>query len=671
MKSGWSAKGSNGNMADNIGTAYVQIEPSFEGVTPKIEQHFDGEGEKASKSFGNGFASVVGTVGKAFAGAAAAGATAVAGLTKQAVSSFSEFEQLRGGAELLFGDAFGKVLTDANHAFSDVQMSVNDYLATANSYATGLKEALGGDEMAAADLTNKIITAQADIVAATGNSSEAVSNAFAGIMKNNFSMLDNLQLGIKPTKEGMQEVIDKMNEWNAEQGHATQYQMGNLADMQSAIVDYVSYVGMAGYAHNEASSTIEGALATAKASWENLLTAIAVGDMDTISTAIENLVSSASQLGANLQPVIEKALGGISILITEMGPQIAAALPDMISQVLPGLLSAGVDIVKTLGEGILQALPDLMPTITDVILQLCDMLVQMLPQLIEVGMQVILQLAMGIAQALPELIPTIVETVLTIATYLIDNVDLLIDAAIALIIGLAEGLIEALPKLIEKAPEIVTKLGDAIIRNAPKILGAAISLILTLIEGIVKCWGKVFEIGAQIIEKIKGGFNSKSAESQKWGRDLIDNFINGIKEKWEHLKQTVGQVAESIKSYLGFSEPEEGPLSNFHTYAPDMMELYAKGITENAGLVKNALTEATSGLMNTSVDVSAVRTIQTNNESVSSDSGVSMGRVAALLETFVENFKQEIYLDTGVLVGATAPAYNTALGQIAVRGGNR
>lgn len=653
-------------MADNIGTAYVQIEPSFEGVTPKIEQHFGGEGEKASKSFGNGFASVVGTVGKAFAGAAAAGATAVTGLTKQAVSSFSEFEQLRGGAELLFGNAFGKVLTDANHAFSDVQMSVNDYLATANSYATGLKEALGGDEMAAADLTNKIITAQADIVAATGNSSEAVANAFAGIMKNNFNMLDNLQLGIKPTKEGMQEVIDKMNELNG-----TKYEMGNLADMQSAIVDYVAYVGMAGYAHNEAASTIQGSLATAKASWENLLTAIAVGDMDTISTAIENLVSSASQLGANLQPIIEKALGGISILITEMGPQIAAALPDMISQVLPGLLSAGVDIIKTLGEGILNAIPELLPTITDVILSLCNMLVQNLPSLIEVGLQVILQLALGIAQALPELIPSVIDTILTIAEYLIDNVDLLIDAAIALIIGLADGLISALPRLIEKAPEIVTKLGDAIIRNAPKILGAAISLILTLIEGIVKCWGKVFEIGAQIIEKIKGGFTSKSAESQQWGRDLIDNFINGIKEKWEHLKQTVGQVAESIKSYLGFSEPEEGPLSNFHTYAPDMMELYAKGITENAGLVQDALTEATTGMMNPSFDVNSVRTIQSTNSTMSQNGGESFGELTALLKDFITNFKQDIYLDTGALVGATTGAYNVALGQIATRGGRR
>ena len=78
-------------MADNIGTAYVQIEPSFEGVTPKIEQHFGGEGQNAGKSFGSGFGSVVGVVGKAMAGAAAAGATAVAGVVKNAVSAFGEY----------------------------------------------------------------------------------------------------------------------------------------------------------------------------------------------------------------------------------------------------------------------------------------------------------------------------------------------------------------------------------------------------------------------------------------------------------------------------------------------------------------------------------------------------------------------------------------------------
>ena len=656
-------------MADNIGTAYVQIEPSFDGVTPKIEQHFGGEGEKASKSFGSGFGSVVGTVGKVMAGAAAAGATAVAGLTKSALSAYSDFEQLQGGAELLFDNAFNTVANNAATAFSRVQMSANDYLTQANSYATGLKEALKGDSQAAAELTDRIIVAQADIVAATGNSAESVSNAFAGIMKNNFSMLDNLQLGIKPTKEGMQEVIDKMNKWNAEQGKATKYQMGNLADMQSAIVDYVSYVGMAGYAHDEASGTIQGSLAQAQASWDNLLTALGTGDTATISASIDNLVTSVGSLASNVKPIVEQALMGISTLITELAPQIASALPSLISEVLPGLLTAGVDIIKALGEGIIQAIPDLMPTITDVIMQLCDMLIQMAPDLIKVGLEVIVQLALGIAQALPELIPTVVETIITIAEYLIENVDLLIDAAIALIMGLADGLISALPVLIEKAPEIVMKLVEALIRNAPKVLDASVELIFKLIEGFVKNWTKIFQLGKDIVDKVKEGFSDKVKEAKEWGKDMIQNFIDGIMSKFESLKSSVKQCAQAVKNFLGFSEPEEGPLSNFHTFAPDMMKLYAEGITENVGLVKTALSDATSEIMGSSIDVDAVQSVQASVVPAQSDD--RLGKIENLIGQFIDTFHQDIYLDTGALVGGTVNAYNSALGKLAVQGAGR
>lgn len=669
MKSGWSAKGSNGNMADNIGTAYVQIEPSFEGVTPKIEQHFGGEGEKAGKSFGGGFGSVVGVVGKAMAGAAAAGSAAVTGVVKSAASAFADYEQLTGGITTLFEDLDEDVIENAQNAFRTAGLSANDYMETVMSFSASLNQSLirtDGNIARSAELADKAIVDMSDNANKMGSSMESIQNAYQGFAKQNYTMLDNLKLGYGGTKEEMQRLLS-----DASKIAGVKFDISNYSDIIEAIHVIQEDMGITGTTSLEASETITGSLSAVKASWENMMVAIATGDNNALQTQIDNLMATVEAFAGNILPVVQQALLGVSELITRLAPEIAAALPDLIAQILPGLLEAGVQIITSLAQGIIQAIPQLMPAITDVILQLCQMLVQMLPQLIEVGMRVILELAMGIAQALPELIPTIVETVLTIATYLIENVDLLIDAAIALIMGLAEGLITALPVLIEKAPEIVIKLVEAIIRNAPKILEAATKLIFMLVEGIVKLFGKIVEVGAKLVQQVKDGFSQKVEDAKNWGKDLIDNFINGIKEKWEHLKQTVGQVAESIKSYLGFSEPEEGPLSNFHTYAPDMMELYAKGITDNAGLVRDALTDATSGLMNTSVDVSAVRTIQSNNESVSADSGVSMGRVAALLETFVENFKQEIYLDTGVLVGATAPAYNTALGQIAVRGGNR
>lgn len=250
---------------------------------------------------------------------------------KAAVEAYADYEQLVGGTELLFGaggkslgeyaesvgktvgevydeyhallDAQDTVMKNAAEAYKTVQMSANDYLSQVNALATGLKTSLNGDEQAAADLAHKVLVAEADVVAATGASQEAVQNAFNGIMKTNYTMLDNLQLGINPTKEGFQEMIDKVNEWNAANGEATNYQMDNLADMQSALVDYIEMQGMAGYAAAEAAGTISGSIASMKAAWQNFLTGLADPDAD-LDQLTDNLTETVIQVAKNLLPVI-------------------------------------------------------------------------------------------------------------------------------------------------------------------------------------------------------------------------------------------------------------------------------------------------------------------------------------------------------------------------------
>ena len=125
-------------------------------------------------------------------------------LGKASYSSYARFEQLSGGAQLMFGDAYDFVSQKAKNAYKTVQMSQNDYLQQVNGFATGLKSSLDGNARAAAELADRSITAEADVVAATGNTQEAVQNAFNGIMKSNYTMLDNLQRGITPTKQGFQ-----------------------------------------------------------------------------------------------------------------------------------------------------------------------------------------------------------------------------------------------------------------------------------------------------------------------------------------------------------------------------------------------------------------------------------------------------------------------------------
>ena len=193
---------------------------------------------KITSGLGKGLATAA-KIGTAAVGAAAAGITA---LTTAAVNNYAEYEQLVGGAQLMFGNAYETVAKNAQDAYKTVQMSQNEYLQQVNGFATGLKTALGGNEQAAAELAHNIVQAEADIIAATGNSAENVQNAFNGIMKSNFTMLDNLQIGITPTKEGFQEVINKMREVGVEHYLVEQDNAADLPDTFNQVARSVKYL---------------------------------------------------------------------------------------------------------------------------------------------------------------------------------------------------------------------------------------------------------------------------------------------------------------------------------------------------------------------------------------------------------------------------------------------
>lgn len=280
----------------------------------EYDRGIDGASRKTST-----FASVLKTA--IAGGAIVAGmkklADVVTDIGKASYESYKSYEQLAGGAQLMFGNAYDFVAQKARNAYKTVQMSQNDYLQQVNGFATGLKTALGGNVQAAAELADKVITAEADVVAATGNTQEAVQNAFNGIMKSNFTMLDNLQLGITPTKEGFQQLIDKVNEWNAENGEATAYTIDNLADCQAALVDYIEMQGLSNYAAEEAARTIEGSTAAAKAAWENLVTGMADSNAD-IEELTQNFVDSVFTAGKNIVPRVKQIATGIGTATTEI-----------------------------------------------------------------------------------------------------------------------------------------------------------------------------------------------------------------------------------------------------------------------------------------------------------------------------------------------------------------
>lgn len=129
-------------------------------------------------------------------GAAAIGvaSAAVGALTKQSLDGYAEYEQLVGGVETLFKNSADVVMEYANNAYKTAGLSANQYMDTVTSFSASLLQGLGGDTEAAAKTADLAITDMADNANKMGTSMESIQNAYQGFSKQNYTMLDNLNI---------------------------------------------------------------------------------------------------------------------------------------------------------------------------------------------------------------------------------------------------------------------------------------------------------------------------------------------------------------------------------------------------------------------------------------------------------------------------------------------
>lgn len=128
------------------------------------------------------------------------------------------------------------------------------------------------------------------------------------------------------------------------------------------------------------------------------------------------------------------------------------------------------------------------------------------------------------------------------------------------------------------------------------ISGIATSIWEAITTAFTNIWTGITETVGNIKDSIVDGFTdaidwikSLPAQALQWGADIIQGIVDGIKGAIGKVGDAVSGVASKIKSFIGFSEPEDGPLSDFHTYMPDMIDLMTTGIQNGREKVKKAL----------------------------------------------------------------------------------
>ena len=149
------------------------------------------------------------------------------------------------------------------------------------------------------------------------------------------------------------------------------------------------------------------------------------------------------------------------------------------------------------------------------------------------------------------------------------------------------------------------------INNANAVIDAFIQGVINGIKSMfanvkntfVNLWHSITNTVGNIKDSIVNGFTSaidfiKSlpAKAIEWGKDFINGLINGITSKINALVDSVKGIGEKIRSFLHFSRPDEGPLRDYESWMPDMIDGMAAGIRKNAYKLENAVAGMAGGM---------------------------------------------------------------------------
>lgn len=625
-------------MPDTIGTAYIQIKPTTEGIQSELNKEMASAGESGGKSFGSSFSKILGTSGAVIGGIA----TAIGGMSTALVNATSNVAEYGDNIDKMSqkmgisAEAYQEWEAVMQHSGTSMETLKASMKTMANAALSGNEafQKLGISEKEVANMSQEDLFST--VISQLQNMEEGTERTYlAGqLLGRGATELGAL---LNTSAEDTQAMKDRVHELG---GVLSDDAVKSAAAFQDQLQDMQT--SLQGIGNNLISEFLPG------------ITEVMGGLTDIFQGGFFDQLKGKGEISKG----IDNILTGITEKLPDVmkiGTTIILAIADSIVQNLPSIISTGMDVIINLADGMIEMLPTLIeslativqtiltkltelaptliPKVVEAVIMVVNTLIDNLPLLLEGVLELIKGVADGIITALPILIEALPEIILGIIEFILESIPQVIQAAIDITMALVGAFPEILAKIVEALPEIIVGIITALMENLPLIVQAGIDLFISLIDampkiiteivkavpkiikgivdGFKKAWPQIKESGKQLLTKIMEGlttigskistavnkiwtalknkFAELATKAVTWGKDLLDSFINGIKSKISSLTEAVKGVADTVKDFLGFSEPEEGPLSNFHTFAPDMIDLFTKGIYEGIGEVDKAM----------------------------------------------------------------------------------
>lgn len=342
------------------------------------------------------------------------------------------------------------------------------------------------------------------------------------------------------------------------------------------------------------------------------------GAMSAVGTWLSDALSKVVEMTPEIISAGMQLLGALGQGLVDNAPLIASSMLDVAQQLvdsfeeaingdgLSQLLDTTFEIFGMVGEFLIENAPTLIASFAEMISQIVEFIANPDNQvmMMDLALQLIIAIADGLVQATPTLVSLIpqliganIEAAVQTFPMVLETVGQLLGDLALMVLGLVGGL---MGQSYDEVIGNLTLVWDYVSQSFSDFISGLtgwISDIGTNISGMwtdIKGWftdgitGAMDALGGWW-DEISAWFSDLADNALTWAGDMIDNFVSGIRNGIGAVGDAVSSVADTIADLIGFSEPDIGPLSNFHTFAPDMIDLFSQGIDESIPTLERSL----------------------------------------------------------------------------------
>lgn len=568
----------------------------------------------------DGIKNKLGAAAKAGVAAAAAVGTATVAIGKTALDAYSNYEQLVGGIDTLFKASSGKMQQYAANAYQTAGVSANRYMEISTSFAAALISSLGGNTEAAADMANTAITDMSDNANKMGTSLETVQEAYMSLSRGNYEMLDSLKLGYGGTKSELERLLSDAENFSAAQGKVRDFSVDSYSDIVEAIHIVQDEMGITGTTAEEAATTIEGSVNTAKAAWDNWLAGLGNEDAD-MEGLTDQLVGSVTTAGENIIPRIGQIMTTVASTVADYAPDVALYLRNALISVLPEAVQgpmrdafAGVDEVvgklkgvfednlkpaadaadsvfsaissgvKTFGDNVndlvLPAIDTLSPAFNDFFtaIQYAQPLLESIANLFGVALAAAISIAIKLFAAITE-----------VTAFVITGFQQLYEDISGFVTGVVQFFTVDLPNAINALVQWFASLPG----NIATFLSAVIANVVAWVADMVS---NAVNAGSQFVSNVGNFFAQLPGNILGFLNSVIANVLNFVSQMGQQAADAARQFANSLINGLASIPRRVASIGS------NIIQGMVNGVTGAAGklinAVKGAVDDAIQGAKN-------------------------------------------------------------------------